>query len=412
MPPTTILDGTTERLVNIGLRVSNSEQTEVISVSIKRGVVISYDEKAPPLSKATSTSCGIAPANQQTSTNGLAGQYQLTVTDGQNTLWEMLIVRPSASSGTNKSGIEVRDVKYRGKSVLKRGHVPILDVQYAGNSGCGPYRDWEWQESQFATPAGTLETSPGIKVLNPGDVATTALETGIDVGNFKGVAVYRQDVGNGPEVVLVTELEAGWYRYVNEWRFGTDGTIRPRYAFGATTSSCVCDVHNHHAYWRFDFDIVGPNNKVFQMERGRKFLQPISTEMTQVKNIGTNRSLLIQNSTGDEAYELVPNNTDGVADAFGVSDFWVLRYKNVASGTAVQNEIDDGVNCITCPGLTGAIQINPFINGESVVNQDIVVWYGAHFIHDDGSNRLLDVNRPDVISGSHVVGPDLRPVRW
>ncbi len=89
-----------------------------------------------------------------------------------------------------------------------------------------------------------------------------------------------------------------------------------------------------------------------------------------------------------------------------------MRYKNVVGGTFRQNEIDDGVNCVDCPGLTGAIQIDPFINAESVIDQDVVVWYGAHFIHNDGGN-LVDSNRsPEVLTGSHVVGPDLRPVRW
>jgi len=33
----------------------------------------------------------------------------------------------------------------------------------------------------------------------------------------------------GQEVVLVSEMEAGWYRYVSQWRLHTDGTIRPRF---------------------------------------------------------------------------------------------------------------------------------------------------------------------------------------
>jgi len=322
----------------------------------------------------------------------------------------MLIVRPSASSGTRKSGIEIRDVRYRGKSVLKRGHVPVLNVQYNPQT-CGPYRDWQWQEDMFAAPdAGASDIAPGIRVLAAGQVATTALETGTDTGNFRGVAIYSTNTVYGAEVALVTELQAGWYRYIMEWRFAADGTIRPRYGFGATNNSCVCDTHHHHAYWRFDFDIVQPNNKIFQVERGRKFLQPVATEMKQTRNVATNRGFLIQNSAGDEAYVIVPGSLDGPADTFAVSDFWILRYKEVVGGTAVQNEIDDGFNQTT--SQNAFIQIDPFISGESVVNQDLVVWYGGNFIHSDGAN-LLDPNRsPEVISGAHVVGPDLRPVRW
>lgn len=411
MPPTTILGGTTERLVNVGVRMSNSDETEVVSVSLKRGVVVSYESKAPPQSKATAASCGLPSAHQSTTANGTAGQYTLSIADGQTTLWEMIVIRPSASSGTNKSGIEVRDVKYRGKSVLKRGHVPVLNVQYTPPT-CGPYRDWQWQEDMFQTPDGSPETSPGIKVLAPGQIAQTMLESGTDTGNFRGVAIYQQVINGSPEVVLVTEMQAGWYRYMSEWRFDTDGTIRPRYGYGASTSSCVCDVHIHHAYWRFDFDVVNPNNKVFQVERGRKFLQPVTNEMTRVKNIGTNRSLLVQNSTGDEAYMVVPNITDGIVDTYGVSDFWVLKYKTVANGTPVQNEIDDGQTCINCTNTTGPINLSAYTNNENVVDQDVVVWYGAHFVHNDGARPIDSDRRPEVLTGSHVIGPDLRPVRW
>jgi hypothetical protein len=48
-----------------------------------------------------------------------------------------------------------------------------------------------------------------------------------DTGNFLGVAIYV--VGN--EVVLVSEMQAGWYRYVSQWRLAADGTIKPRFGF-------------------------------------------------------------------------------------------------------------------------------------------------------------------------------------
>ena len=412
MPPTTVLSGTTERIVNVGLDSSgDAARNEVVGVGIKSGRVVRYEKGAPDTSLATPDACGVPTASQPTTGRGVAGQYNLTVSQNGTTLWEMLITRPSASSGTRASGIEVADVKYKGKSVLKRGNAPVLNVLYTGNQ-CGPYRDWQFQEDMFQAPdAGAIDPVAGIRILAPGQIATTVLETGNDTGNFRGVAVYTQN----NEVVMVSELQAGWYRYIMEWRFANDGTIRPRFGFGATNDSCVCYVHNHHVYWRFDFDVATPNNKVFQVERGRKFLQPVTTEMTRLRNYQTNRSLLVQNSTGDEAYMLVPSVLDGIADNYGRSDLWVLRYKNVNGGTPLQNEIDDGFSftggaCTTNGG--SCINIDKFIDGESVVNQDVVVWYGAHFIHADGAN-LLDPNRnPTILSNSHVVGPDIRPVRW
>jgi hypothetical protein len=126
------------------------------------------------------------------------------------------------------------------------------------------------------------------------------------------------------------------------------------------------------------------------------------------KNLQTNRGLLIQNSTGNEAYELVPNISDGIVDAFGVHDMWVLQYKS-SGGNPI--ELEDGITCVTCS--TAFIQIDPFANNESVVDQDVVVWYGAHFLHNDAGNVQLNSDRSGfILSGSHVVGPDIRPVRW
>lgn len=406
MPDITVLPGTTRRLVNVGLASKAPDATdEIVSVSLGRRSVIRHATRAPDCSAAAPENCGLANSNQGSTSRGIAGQASVTVPDGQGgTLWEMLVIRPSASSGTRASGVEIRDVKYRGKSVLKRGHVPILNVQYIPQT-CGPYRDWQYAEGFFNAPdAGSTNPAPGIRLLAAGQVATTVIESNNDTGNFQGVAIY-QDHG---ETILVSEMNADWYRYIMEWRFGMDGSIKPRFGFGAVKNNCVCNVHHHHVFWRLDFDIVQPNNKVFRVERGRKFLVPLGTELKQLKNVATNRGLLIQNSNGNEAYSLVPNFFDGVADTFGVSDMWVLRYKT--GTTPLQQELDDGFNQTT--SQNAFIQIDNFLNNESIVDQDVVVWYGAHFIHDDGANIWNPDRSPEHISGGHVVGPDLRAVRW
>jgi Cu2+-containing amine oxidase len=50
-------------------------------------------------------------------------------------------------------------------------------------------------------------------------------------------------------------------------------------------------------------------------------------------------------------------------------------------------------------------QLDKLMNREPVLDQDVVVWYGAHFTHD--------VRGGDHHSGiGHVIGPDLVPVNW
>ena len=56
---------------------------------------------------------------------------------------------------------------------------------------------------------------------------------------------------------------------------------------------------------------------------------------------------------------------------FPRGDVWILHYR----GT----EIDDGV-VVTGPSYEAGL--DTWLNGESINNADVVVWYGAHFTHD------------------------------
>lgn len=413
MPPVSNVDG--ERLVNIRVIESATAANEIVGVSFKNSKVVRYPDNAPPSARATPEGCGISDAGQPTTSSGShPGQYQLTANLQGAPLWEMLVIRPSVSSGATieRSGIEIRDVKYKGKSVLKRGHVPVLNVRYVGGSGCGPYRDWQYQEGFFAVPSTgvTYPNGPdgGFAILPDGQSATTSVESRNDSGNFRGVAIYQQVVDGVNEIVLVSEMEAGWYRYIMEWRFGADGVIRPRYGFGSTTNSCVCVQRDHHVYWRLDFDVVSPTNRIFQIERGRKFMRPITTEASIFRNYGTNRGFVVKNSAGNEAYSIFPGTNDGsvadaggnLTDSFGAGDFWLMRFKGTA---AVPTEIDD-------PNIgTVAATLGPFINGESLTDQDVVIWYAAH------QRRIDDASRPgtpEILTGKHVVGPEIRPIQW
>jgi len=409
MPPVVYPDMATngakvERTINILLlptgRASNS--SEVVGVNMIDNSVVHFPGGAPPTSKAAPTACGITNANQGTTSSGTAGQYEFIVTKAGVEIWRFIAIRPAASSGPgDRSGIELQNVRYKGKMVLRRMHTPILNVNYDGNV-CGPFRDWQWQEGMFqATGTDVPGTNGGVRDCGS-TPATTALETGNDVGNFRGIAFYMSE---SKELILVSEMNAGWYRYICEYRFNSNGTIRPRYGYGATVNNCVCAAHTHHVYWRFDFDIDGdgvtgaPN--VVRSSR-REFLWSSSyTTETRTQRLAR-QNWLVQNPATLDSYMIRPNSNDGTAapGSFGRGDVWVLVYKS--------NEISDrdtgGVN-IGAPANIDGFMTSP----ESLANQDIVVWYGAHFYHADGGNGE---SNPQVISGDHVHGPDLVPVRW
>jgi Cu2+-containing amine oxidase len=217
----------------------------------------------------------------------------------------------------------------------------------------------------------------------------TILDSGIDAGNFRGVAVYD----SREQVEVVSEMNAGWYRYVSEWIFRDDGVILPRFGFGGVANSCVCTAHSHHVYWRFDFDIVAANNEVIESKGGVD--QALAIESMRPRTGGQSQAWIIKNSAGNERCVIVPGLSDGNFDKYSRGDVWVLQ-------NHFPGEVDDGVNCSDSCDTT--IQIDSFINGESVSGVDIVVWYGANFLHDDEDDNSEE--------GNHVVGPTLMVQRY
>ncbi len=400
MPPlinieSELSDGRVERTIAVGL-LPNDERLrhEIVGVNMIHESVNRFERGAPEGTLASPQTCGLPNAFQATTPKGTAGQVWITVSQGGTVLWRLLVVRPSASSGTNGSGIELRFVDYRGKRVLYRAHVPILNVKY-DPGGCGPYRDWQWQEGFFQ--ANGTDVAPGFRLCpNP---AKTILDSGDDNGNFRGVAVYVK----GQEVVLVSEMEAGWYRYISEWRLHANGTIRPRFGFSSVTSSCVCTRHHHHVYWRFDFDIRTPGNNVVHEFNNPPIFPPSNWhtkyfEIKRSRDPTRRRKWRVENTVTREGYEIIPGIDDGVATAspdwpFPRGDVWILRYRG--------SEIDDGV---VATGPPYEANLDQFVNGEPIYNQDVVLWYAAHVTHD--------VTAEPTGSFGHIVGPTLVPVNW
>jgi hypothetical protein len=391
MPPLVtnrLADGRVERTIAVGLLPTGRRRSghEIVGVNMIRRRVERFENGAPTTALAAPDPCGVpVAAGQSTTDRGVAGQAWVTVHQGGTLLWRFLVVRPSASSGTDGSGVELRYVDYRGNRVLYQAHVPILNVRYDRNR-CGPYRDWQYQEGMIQATG--KDVAPGFRLCTT--PAKTIIETESDTGNFLGTAIYV----DGQEVVLVSELEAGWYRYVSEWRLHANGTIRPRFAFDATSSSCVCNKHHHHVYWRLDFDVQTASDNIVREFNdppvfGRSKWHTTAYEVMRFRDPAHKRYWRVEHKPTGAAYDIVPGSNDHTAsgDDFGTGDVWLLRWH--------PDEIDDQ------PAPDTRIHIGKFNNHEPLEMQDVVVWYGAHFTHD--------VQGPHV---SHVVGPDLVPHNW
>ena len=148
--------------------------------------------------------------------------------------------------------MELKDVRYRGKTVHRRAHVPILDVEYdrpVDLQGCGPtYPTGRTRRHASSPRATTSARVPCMSASGQDDFRGRHRR-----GNFRGVAFYIRS----RQPFIVSELAAGWYRYVSEWRLALTGMIRPRFGFNGVRNPCTCKPHHHHAYGRFAFDVDG-----------------------------------------------------------------------------------------------------------------------------------------------------------
>lgn len=320
---------------------------------------------------------------------GGRASVQVRVVRGGTELWRLEVVRPRDSEPQTYdkgSGVELRHVHYRGKLILWRAHVPILNVLY--DDGVS-YRDWQNQETPFQA-VGSDPVGPGWRVCS--QPPATILESGTDAGNFQGVALHYED----GELRIVSEVQAAWYRYVSDWRLRDDGVIRPRFGFAGTRNPRTCMRHEHHVYWRFDFDIDGAGSDVIE-QRGLLFpSQPPWTPVIREakrKRSPQARTWRVIDKSSQRGCRLVPGAADGTADSYGVADLWLLRYHPA--------ELDDGVSVVGGSPAATQVRLDQYLNAESISATDVVVWYAGHFLHDE--------HAPASHQG-HVVGPDINPV--
>jgi subtilisin-like proprotein convertase family protein len=195
----------------------------------------------------------------------------------------------------------------------------------------------------------------------------------------------------------MTETTAGWYRYVMEWRFGFDGSIHPRFGFGATSNSCTCNEHYHHAYWRLEWALDGNTadntSGIATLEHLRAGTpdtwDPVGAEATFVRPPvdGDKDWFRIKNPLTGNGYLLKPGALDGntTGDPYGKWDVAALAWNS--------NEIND-------PNTNTSINVAPWMTGEGLgASKRLVTWYHATYDHDDpgGGGEPCEIAGPDLI---------------
>ena len=282
-------------------------------------------------------------------------------------VWNLTWVTPDQSTGVDGSGLQLTNVSYKRKRIFRVAHLPVLNVLY-DSAGCGDtagsLRDWQRALRAFEA---TNEISPcrAEPATPPGTVCD---HPGEDAGSFAGVAVEKKP----DQLILTTQMQAGWYRYIQKWFFFLDGTIQARFYFTAVKDYCVNKPHYHQAYWRFDFDIEGAANDVIEEYNTTAGWKAFSLETNRKKNPATGRKWRVRNKKTGRGYKIIPDSTDDIADDWAVADMWALRYHDA--------EIDDGG---AIPGPMGnAAHLNNYINRESISGRHDVLWYRIGHRHD------------------------------
>src|SRR5262249_15353134 len=127
----------------------------------------------------------------------------------KNPVWTFYWVAPPDSSSPHGagSGLELRHVFYKGKRVFWQAGVPVINVLY---DKATTYGDWlteyaGFQVNNILGPHYAEPTTPPVTTCaNPGAA---------DPGTFKGIALEK----HADRLIFTTELEAGWYRYIQKW---------------------------------------------------------------------------------------------------------------------------------------------------------------------------------------------------
>jgi hypothetical protein len=391
MPPLADLerdDGTTVRRPALGIYdPSGSPKHRIVAVDLAARAV---DWSPAGVDAPTDDDCEARlPVGVESLPDaGGPGQVRVRVLRGGTELWNIIVVRPRDSEPRTHgkgSGVELRQVRHRGHLVLWQAHVPILNVLY--DDGVS-YRDWQNQETPFQA-VGSDPVGPGWRLCT--QPPATILESGTDAGDFQGVALHYED----GELRIVSEVQAGWYRYITEWRLRDDGVIKPRFGFAGTRNPRTCMRHQHHIYWRLDFDIDGAGADVVE-QRGLIFPHlpawtPVVREAKRKRSLFA-RSWRVRDKSTGRGYRIVPGSADGTADAYGVADLWLLRYR--------ASELDDGVSVVGGPAAATQARLDQYLTDESIDGTDVVLWYAGHFLHDEHDRAPHQ---------GHIVGPEIIP---
>ena len=256
------------------------------------------------------------------------------------------------------TALGVRDVKFKGKTVLYRGNMPVIRVKY-DQDGCGPYQD---------------------------RISWALLTTDNNCKNNQKICQRTFSFQGRDWLEISVRAFIGSYDIIQIWYFASDGEMQPR----LFSRGLQCNInHVHHAYWQFDFDMDGSaTDEAFlhlpsfpDSGFGPGWIR-YGNEFDSRRNPSDSPTWFVRDARTLLGASIQPSSDDGAHDAFSSINAGIRRYHG--------NEVGSWTF-----GATGELGFN---NTETVVSQDNVIWYVGHLHH----------NAADGPDHYHAVGPIIR----
>jgi hypothetical protein len=327
-----------------------------------------------------------------------ANETKMSWPNATNPVWELCWLPPNRSSGPRGSGLELRNVYYMGKLILKRAHSPMLFADYRNGGGGNCYRDWKDSNSAFAaeaavrnqlgTPTITAKTNCDLSP-HPTNAYGACPFTGNPVMTIPGAMCFTaggvaiENLERDTGVVLTTQYTAGWYKYSARFYLYANGDFDSEMGFGNSDGTYNNTTHWHHNYWRLDFDLDGANNDQFILNGTAQ-----ATEWAGLRRNGnTPNTFRVFDSTAGFGYDIDYAALEGVGPNesgrnFHLTDVIATQYKPAELADNPNWSLGD------CTMAHGALA-----NNEALAGQDIVLYYrgGAR---DATANNWPDTTNP------------------
>lgn len=304
-----------------------------------------------------------------------------------------------------REGIVLHQVTYTppgGSAVEVLGQMNLAQIHVPYDNNAARFHD----ESDYGLGSYMLDLDaadcPGGTLLDAGTsdgehdyLCRTVADTGYTYKDYESSS-QKQTLS------LFSASAIGAYNYIVAWNFDDDGTIRPEVGatgslqmYGGNTTTgwnvgngSIAVAHLHNFYWRLDFDINGPSRdrvQELQATRSGSRLNNTRTDFTTEtrRRVGPAqmRSWRIRDDLATNAdghlisWELLPN-TDNI---FRGPDFEPFTQNELYVTRSNPNERFASHNL--AGGGSGADNVSAFVNGQSLTNQDLTVWYGTSFHH-------------------------------